>query len=67
MVAFIHGFLLSLGLILPIGMQNGFIFTQGALHSRWSKSLPAVFTASVCDTLLIALAVLGVSTILKYS
>lgn len=62
-VAFIHGFLLSLGLILPIGMQNGFILTQGALHSRWSRSLPAVVTASVCDTLLIALAVIGVSAV----
>lgn len=62
-VAFFHGFLLSLGLILPIGMQNGFILTQGALHSRWSKSLPAVLTAAVCDTLLIALAVIGVSTV----
>lgn len=62
-VAFIHGFLLSLGLILPIGMQNGFILTQGALHSRWSRSLPAVLTASICDTFLIALAVIGVSTV----
>ncbi|MCL6633208.1 MAG: LysE family transporter [Alicyclobacillus herbarius] len=59
-VAFIHGFVLSLGLILPIGMQNGFILTQGALHSRWSRSLPSVVTASLCDTLLIAIAVLGV-------
>ncbi|QSO45819.1 LysE/ArgO family amino acid transporter [Alicyclobacillus mengziensis] len=63
LLAFIHGFLLSLGLILPIGMQNGFILTQGALHSRWSNSLPAVLTASMCDTFLIALAVIGVSTV----
>ncbi|WP_035453704.1 hypothetical protein [Alicyclobacillus herbarius] len=45
LVAFIHGFALSLGLILPIGMQNGFILTQGALHRRWSKLLPSVVTA----------------------
>ncbi|QQE80210.1 LysE/ArgO family amino acid transporter [Alicyclobacillus sp. SO9] len=63
LIAFIHGFVLSLGLILPIGMQNGFILTQGALHRRWSSSLPAVVTASICDTLLIGLAVLGVSTV----
>ncbi|WP_245575693.1 LysE/ArgO family amino acid transporter [Alicyclobacillus contaminans] len=63
LAAFIHGFVLSVGLILPIGMQNGFILTQGALHHRWSRSLPAVVTASVCDTLLIALAVIGVSTV----
>lgn len=62
-VAFVHGFLLSLGLILPIGMQNGFILTQGAIHKRWSRTLPAVVTASVSDTLLIALAVIGVSTV----
>ncbi|WP_083521101.1 LysE/ArgO family amino acid transporter [Alicyclobacillus kakegawensis] len=58
--AFVHGFLLSLGLILPIGMQNSFILTQGALH-RGKDWLPGVVTASLCDTLLIALAVLGVS------
>jgi L-lysine exporter family protein LysE/ArgO len=63
LIAFMHGFILSLGLILPIGMQNGFILTQGALHRRWSKSLPSVVTASFCDTLLIALAVIGVSTV----
>lgn len=62
LVAFVHGFLLSLGLILPIGMQNGFILTQGALQPRWSRSLPSIVTAGVCDTLLIALAVVGVST-----
>ncbi|SFV03002.1 LysE/ArgO family amino acid transporter [Alicyclobacillus macrosporangiidus] len=63
LVAFVHGFLLSLGLILPIGMQNGFILTQGALHRRWAGTLPAVLTAAVCDTLLIALAVMGVSAV----
>ncbi|CAB3390327.1 MULTISPECIES: LysE family transporter [Kyrpidia] len=62
LVAFLHGLILSLGLILPIGMQNGFILTQGALHRRWSRSLPAVITAGICDTLLIVLAVVGVST-----
>lgn len=63
LVAFINGFVLSLGLILPIGMQNGFILTQGALHAKWSGSWPAVVTASLCDTLLIALAVIGVSAV----
>ncbi|MCL6517226.1 LysE family transporter [Alicyclobacillus sp.] len=62
-IAFLHGFLLSFGLILPIGMQNGFILTQGALHRRWAGALPSVLTAAVCDTLLIALAVWGVSAI----
>lgn len=63
LLAFLHGILLSLGLILPIGMQNGFILTQAALQPRWSGSLPAVITAAICDTLLIALAIIGVSAI----
>jgi L-lysine exporter family protein LysE/ArgO len=61
--AFVHGFILSLGLILPIGMQNGFILTQGALHRSLRGALPSVITAAICDTLLIAVAVLGVSAV----
>ena len=62
--AIIHGILLSLGLILPLGAQNVFVFNQGANHQRWSRSLPVIITAGLCDTLLIVLAVLGVSLIL---
>lgn len=61
MSAFVHGFILALGLILPLGVQNVFILTQGAVQRRWVHALPAVLTASLCDTLLILLAVLGVS------
>ena len=61
--AFIHGFVLALGLILPLGPQNAFILSQGATQPRFRRALPVVFTASVCDTLLILLAVLGVSVI----
>ncbi|MFC4619113.1 LysE/ArgO family amino acid transporter [Camelliibacillus cellulosilyticus] len=61
--AFIHGAVLAFGLILPLGPQNVFVFNQGALQSRLFKALPAVVTASLCDTLLILLAVLGVSVI----
>lgn len=39
---FIHGALLAFGLILPLGIQNVFIFNQGATQSRFSKALPAV-------------------------
>lgn len=60
-LALIHGFVLAFGLILPIGMQNSFLLTQGALHKRWANALPAVITAGICDTLLIAISVLGVS------
>jgi len=59
----IHGFLLALGLILPLGVQNVFIFNQGALQKSWIRVLPVVLTASICDTLLISLAVLGVSAV----
>ncbi|MFD2616276.1 LysE/ArgO family amino acid transporter [Terrilactibacillus laevilacticus] len=56
-----HGFILALGLILPLGAQNIFIFNQGALHQQFKHVLPAVLTASICDTLLISFAVLGIS------
>lgn len=60
-VAFGHGFILALGLILPLGVQNIFVFSQGACQPRLSRVLPVVLTAGACDTLLILVAVLGVS------
>ncbi|WP_413381890.1 LysE/ArgO family amino acid transporter [Alkalihalobacillus sp. 1P02AB] len=60
-IAFIHGFILSLGLILPLGPQNLFIFNQGATQPKWVQTLPVVITAALCDTVLIILAVMGVS------
>ncbi|GGI41826.1 LysE/ArgO family amino acid transporter [Mammaliicoccus stepanovicii] len=64
MTALLHGFLLALGLILPLGAQNVFIFNQGANHKQFKKVLPAVITAGICDSILILLAILGVSLIL---
>ncbi|MCR6098169.1 amino acid transporter [Salipaludibacillus agaradhaerens] len=61
--AILHGMILSFGLILPLGPQNIFLFNQGAAHSKVKFALPAVITASLCDTFLIVLAVLGVSVI----
>lgn len=60
----IHGFLLALGLILPLGAQNVFVFNQGANHKNLLKAAPVIITAGLCDTLLICLAVLGVSVVL---
>jgi L-lysine exporter family protein LysE/ArgO len=60
-VAFSHGFILALGLILPLGVQNVFIFNQGACQAKLSRTLPVVMTAGICDSLLILVAVLGVS------
>lgn len=59
--AFLHGWLLSFGLIIPLGVQNVFVFNQGAQNRRWFRALPTVLTAAVCDSLLIILAVGGVS------
>jgi L-lysine exporter family protein LysE/ArgO len=61
--AFLHGYLLALGLILPLGPQNVFILSQGATQSRFRRALPVVLTASICDTLLILLAIFGVSVV----
>ncbi|MGJ9384457.1 lysine transporter LysE [Salipaludibacillus neizhouensis] len=63
MEAFIHGFTLALGLILPMGVQNLFIFNQGINQPSFYKALPAVITASLCDTLLILIAVLSLSAV----
>lgn len=61
MQAFIHGSVLAIGLILPLGVQNLFVFTQGINQPTLLRTLPVVVTASICDTLLILLAVQGVS------
>jgi L-lysine exporter family protein LysE/ArgO len=63
MQAFLHGVILAFGLILPLGVQNVFIFQQGASQRSLWRALPAVLTAGLCDTLLILLAVLGVSLV----
>ncbi|MBM7660974.1 L-lysine exporter family protein LysE/ArgO [Bacillus mesophilus] len=64
MVALFHGVLLSIGLILPLGVQNVFIFNQGATQPTYFRVLPVVLTASLCDTFLIILAISGVSLII---
>lgn len=64
MEALLHGIMLAFGLILPLGVQNVFIFNQGATHKKFTNALPAVITAGVCDTILILLAVAGVSLLI---
>ena len=61
--ALLHGILLAFGLIIPLGAQNVFVFNQGALQSQFRKAFPVIFTAALCDTFLILLAVAGVSVI----
>lgn len=60
----LHGMILAFGLILPLGVQNVFVFHQGATHKKFIHALAAVITASICDSLLISLAVGGVSMII---
>lgn len=60
----IHGILLAFGLILPLGVQNVFIFTQGATQPNLLHALPATITAALCDTFLILLAIFGLSLII---
>ncbi|MDN3017789.1 LysE/ArgO family amino acid transporter [Paenibacillus sp. BSR1-1] len=63
MEPFFHGIILAFGLILPLGVQNVFVFNQGATHKKFTNALPAILTAGVCDTILIYMAVAGVSII----
>lgn len=63
MEAFLHGAILAFGLILPLGVQNVFVFSQGATQQRLVRAFPASITAALCDTLLILLAVFGLSVI----
>ncbi|MDF2945356.1 MAG: lysine transporter LysE [Bacillales bacterium] len=59
----LHATLLALGLIMPLGAQNVFVFQQGAIQSSFWRVLPVVIVASICDTILITLAVTGVSVL----
>ncbi len=58
---FLYAFILALGLILPLGPQNSFILSIASQSKKFSQTLPVVITASLCDALLILLAVMGVS------
>lgn len=63
LAALLHGIVLAFGLILPLGAQNVFVFNQGASQPKLRRAITVVVTASLCDTLLILIAVLGVSVI----
>lgn len=60
----LHGIILAFGLILPLGVQNVFIFSQGSTQPSILRALPATMTAALCDTVLILLAVFGLSLII---
>ncbi|WP_254391738.1 LysE/ArgO family amino acid transporter [Terribacillus sp. DMT04] len=58
-----HGVLLAFGLILPLGGQNVFLFNRGIIQKRWISTLPAVITAGMADTVMISIAVSGISVL----
>ena len=51
--AILHGVLLAIGLILPLGAQNIFVFNQGANQTKFRRALPAIIAARLCVSLLI--------------
>ena len=61
--AIIHGIILAFGLIIPLGVQNVLSLTKVRANKHLEGS-PVVLTASICDTLLILIAVQGVSLVL---
>lgn len=67
MEAFLHGVLLSFGLILPLGIQNLFVLNQGINQPAFVRALPVVATAAICDTVIILAAVHGVSLLIGYA
>jgi L-lysine exporter family protein LysE/ArgO len=63
LAAFIHGLILAFSLITPLGVLNVYIFNQGASQGNYWRALPAIVAASLSDTILITLAVTGVSVL----
>ena len=61
--AIIHGIILAFGLIIPLGVQNVLSLTKVRANQTFGGR-PVVLTASICDTLLILIAVQGVSLVL---
>ena len=47
LAAFLHGVILAFGLIIPLGIQNVFIFNQGATQPKFIYALPSILTAFI--------------------
>ena len=62
LLSFFNGLVLAFGLILPLGPQNMYILQQGLQKKGFVRILPIVLTAAICDTILILLAVFGISS-----
>lgn len=63
-IPFIHGWLLALGLILPLGPQNTYLFMQGMRQPTVLYALPAVLASFLSDTLLTLSGIYGLSQLI---
>ncbi|HIV58579.1 MAG TPA: LysE family transporter [Candidatus Stackebrandtia faecavium] len=63
-IPFLTGLLFGLGLIIPIGAQNVFVFSQG-LAVGMPRALWAVLAAACCDSLLIVAGAAGAASLLQ--
>jgi L-lysine exporter family protein LysE/ArgO len=61
--AYAAGFVLGIGLITPIGMQNLFVLNQG-LRVGFPRVLVAIVAAGISDTTLIVIGATGASAVL---
>ncbi len=66
-VTFLRGALLGIGLIMPLGPQNTFIFQRASLQEKFSQLLPVLLVCIVCDAALILGAVIGADFIQSFA
>ena len=64
--AFFSGVILSFGLIIPLGIQNTFVFNNGVASKKIFATFPVSIVASFCDAALIMFSVFGVTFILSF-
>lgn len=62
-LAFLKGIYLGLGLVMPLGPLNLYIFNNGTLHQKFRSTLPVILVACVCDSALVLSAVGGVNIV----
>ena len=61
--AFAYGLIFALGLIIPLGPQNMFILGQGMSNPNRRQVMAVALTAALSDTLLIAVAISGLTLV----
>lgn len=61
--SFFHGIALAFALIVPPGPQNSLVFFSGANQPNLLKAMPVAIATSIADTMLVLVAVSGVSTV----